>query len=172
MTDGDDETVGVSARMPRSLRDGAKANAERGELSEAVRAAYRAVRYGTTPADEVERSALHDRREQLQKQRAEAASELESIGERLAELEERRRAASDREEEYEDMLARIEQDVRDGMAVFPGHGTIQSAAETRGKAPQGVIEDLRERNPDLPDRAFRDQMHVDECWEGVQETHE
>lgn len=163
----DDETVQVSHRVPKAHRDAAQNHTERGRLSEAVRAVYAAYAHGTDPTAEIERSALERQHERLCNHRDATDDRIADLEDRIGLIMERRKGASDRIEQYEDVLSRVENDVRDGMNVFPDHGVIQRAATHGDTTPTDVIAELQDRNPDLPDHAFVAANQTDVCWNGT-----
>lgn len=176
VSDDDEENlVQVNHLVDKSIKERAQKNAtEWGELSEAVREVYRlyANRGEFSDVGRLELKlvkAEHDR-ERIQEQIDELTSQLESVKSREDELRERIDEREEMSREYEELLETIESEIRDGASVFPEHGMIQDAAKRSGKSAEGVIDDLQDRNPDLPDAAFVERRKADELWTGTTDT--
>ena len=56
---------------------------------------------------------------------------------------------------------------QDGTRLDPEHAAVKRAAETGGVEPEGVVETLKERNPDVPTYAFKDGLHDRNTWDGL-----
>lgn len=166
-----DDQVQVSHLVPEQLRDDAKANAEHGELSEAVRQVYRIVAYGEDRESvgrlklELEQARLKQKK--LDEQREQIAEEIETATERIDSLESRIDDAETRDDRYVRKLESLEASVREGFRVFAEHADVKEAAKMNGTDPTQVISDLQERNPELPDEAFEPKMESDVAWEGT-----
>jgi len=63
----------------------------------------------------------------------------------------------------------LEQQLYDGTHIFKEHGAVQKAAGLAGTQPEKVIQELKERNPGVPDYAFESMMHAERTWEGCSE---
>lgn len=171
--DDDDELVQVSHLVPKSVKEQAHANSEYGELSEAVRDAYRVIAYGDAYAGP---ARLRQELEKLRNDRERTESELDDLRDRLdvldqreAELERRIDEAEARETSFDDAIDSLEADLRDGMAVFPDHGRVQSLVAGSEYTADDIIAELRERNPSLPEAAFKPQDSVAPTarWAGI-----
>lgn len=169
--DEDDELVQVNHLVPKSVKDDAHDAAEHGELSDAVRDAYRIVAYGGEVAGShrLEQELKHVGYEKKHVER-----QLTSLQERLADIERRESEIQDRiesvessSERFETALNELESQLREGMNVFPSHGLVQEVADAGSKTPEEVIELLKERNPEIPDHAFVDQRSADKAWLGL-----
>lgn len=90
--------------------------------------------------------------------------EIDELTDEIGDLREQRSNLLSKEDEYHGALKTIEHGLRkprEGRedtafigAVWPTHPRIQALAEQYDKTPQTVMDDLRERNPDVPERAF------------------
>lgn len=110
-------------------------------------------------------SRIEQKKETLQELRRERRHLDEEIGQVESELEqlrERRENILSQQDEYEIALAAIERPFRAGEFghVDVGHARIQELAEEYGRRPDDVHQDLRDRNPDVPDYAFSQYGHV------------
>jgi len=63
----------------------------------------------------------------------------------------------------------IEQQLYDGTHIFPEHGLVTRATGLAGMDPEQVINKLKERNPGVPDYAFKSKMHAQHDWHGCTE---
>lgn len=155
MTDKDEE-VRFNVKMRRQLRDDAKRNSERGELSEDVRDLFRRKAYGvdgTTDNSELERAKaelrdVRERTDDLRKERRRIDAEIETQETRAARLEERISKMEEQGEKFETVVDTLESMLLNGARVFPERVDNDVDAER-------VINELKQRNPDVPDHAFR-----------------
>lgn len=163
MTDKDlDEQVMYSVRMPRRLRRDAKRKTERGELSSAVRELFERTAYGEGPGetDELERlkNELENERDHiddLRSDRRRIDAKIETAEQAIARLEERISAIQAKRDNVDVALENFEAMLENGDRVSPRMNSVQDAAEKRGMSPEQFIKELQERNPDIPDHAFR-----------------
>jgi len=139
--------------------EAAKDKLEYGELSEELRATLDRIAHG---ADVAEETRLTDRVEQLREERRELQRERDDIVDKIEETERdiervERRLEELRETngEYDGVLAMLEGELHDGVRVMAGTDTVKRAASIGDCTPEDVINDLRDRNPDVPDMAFR-----------------
>ena len=68
---------------------------------------------------------------------------------------------------YEATLEMLEETLYAGGRVFEDHGQVMKAAKVGGKETKDVIDELKERNPSVPDHAFVQKMHTNKTWDGV-----
>lgn len=162
----DGDTAQVNHLVPSDIKERATENAEHGELSEAVRDVYRM--YATTGGAETlaqleiklrktrrERDRLEDKLEAIQE-------ELGEVREREEEIQEEIREYEQETTEYERLIAELEALLHDGQSVFPSHGKVKTAASVSGVPVTDVIEDLKDRNPELPGTRFEKGSESDE----------
>lgn len=140
--------------------DKAKKKLDHGELSKRLRRAVEEVAYGT---ETTERARLKEKLETLRSDRREKQQEIENLRHDADELdreitrvENRLDTLMQQDGEYDGFLKSIETDLHDGMRFDPQHGKVEDAAEIGETTPVDVIQDLKERNPDVPDKAFRE----------------
>lgn len=166
-----DEDVRVSHIVPADDRDAAQENTERGEISDAIRYVYRAFADGEAypgiGRDAAERAALQTRIDRLDEYESSVAEIREDMTEYVATLEERKEERIAARDEYEDRLRSLEADLRDGAHVDPEHGKVRDAAKSCGRSPTEVVEELKQRNPDVPDHAFRPWSETQKDWNGI-----
>lgn len=156
MTDYD-KTVNFNAKS-ETLQE-AKAKLEHGELSEELRATLDRIAHG---ADVAEEKRLTDRLETLRESRRELRQERENIERQLEEtnrnierVERRLEQLREQNGEYDGVLAMLEEDLQSGVRILSGSPKVERAASIGDCTPSDVIQDLRDRNPDTPQIAFR-----------------
>lgn len=170
MSDGKDDEVRFNVKMRRQLRDDAKRNTNRGELSEDVRDLFRRKAYGhgaESENTELERTRaeldeVRDRIDDLRRDRRRIDAEIESQETRATRLEERMERLEERTDKFSTVVDTLESILLDGGRIFPERVDDDLEAER-------VINELKERNPDVPEYAFElsgpheptDWRHVD-----------
>lgn len=173
MSDDDDsEMVQVSHLVPENVREDAKANAGHGDLSDAVRQAYRIIAYGDDYEDTFRLQQRLERArneyERLVEDKEQVEREMRDVSERIDMLEMKLDAAKEAESAYEDELSILEDAVKGGEHLFPSHAKVQNAAEIGSVEPTEVIAELRKRNTDIPDDAFKPAHKAEFAWNGVE----
>lgn len=167
-----DEEVRFNVKMRRQLRDDAKRNVERGELSEEVRDLFRRKAYGTGAAkenSEIERlrselQEVRDRIDDLRRERRQIDAEIESQESRATRLEERISQLEEQTDEFDTVVETLETLLHDGARIFPERVDDQLDSER-------VINELKDRNPDVPECAFRlAEPHEPNDWRDVSEV--
>ena len=104
-----------------------------------------------------ELAGKREKRERLER-------EIDELADDIGELRNQRSNILSKEDEYRGGLKTLEHDLRRPRggrndnswvgAVWATHPRIQALSEQFDKTPQTVMDDLRERNPDVPERAF------------------
>lgn len=155
MSNDADEDVRFNVQMSRRLRNDAKRNTERGELSESVRKLFRRKAYGTAGTEqstEIERKKaelrdVRDTIDQLRRKRRRIDAEIETKEQRAARLEERIAQLEERDDKFDTVVDTLEGSLLEGQRVTPTMVDDDLDA-------QAVIETLKDRNPDVPNHAF------------------
>lgn len=157
MTDENKKQVNFNADV--DAYEQAKKKTDYGELSEKLRQRVNEIAYGT---EVTERKRLREKLNTLRKEKRDIDKKIEDLthtrDERQREIEnveQRLDALMETDGEYEGFLQALESDLRDGKRVDPGHGKVERAAELGECDPVDVVEALKERNPEVPDMAFR-----------------
>lgn len=167
----DDKHKRVNHRVPEHVRDAAQDQTEHGELSELVRGLYRRVAFGEDVEQhetaKMELQRVRDEKDEKRSRIRELQTDLEALERKETRLEERVSEHQGRKQKYLGHLESIEGSLLDGKNVWTGHGKVQRAAQVAGCDTDAVIEDLKDRNPEIPDHAFRSAMDADESWDGV-----
>jgi len=115
---------------------------------------------------------LRDEKDRKRSEIREAEAELEEIEDKIARVEERLDNMERREDKYEASLEMLEESLQEGEHVFEDHGQVIKAAKVGGKETEAVIDELKERNPMVPDYAFVSKLHTNETWTGEVEAEE
>jgi len=166
-----EETVRFNVQMPEQLRDDAKRNTDRGELSNDVRNLFRRKAYGldsTGEPSELERvqAELKEARREvddLRHRRAQIETKIEAKETRVSRLEERVDSLQEREAELESAVGVLENMLHDGDRMWPTR--IKNAVEVDPETAQRLYQELRERNSDLPSAAFEEPgVHSPTSW--------
>jgi len=167
-----DEEVRFNIKMRQQLRDDAKRNTEHGELSEDVRDLFRRKAYGVAGSEsttELERKKaeirdVRDRKDDLRRERRRIDAELESQEEREARLEEQIAHLEERDDKFSTVVDTLETMLLDGARIFPERVDDDLDA-------QRVVDELQERNPDVPGHAFRlAKRHEANDWREVKDS--
>lgn len=164
----------INFTVEEAAKDLAKEKLEHGQLSTELRETIHRIAYGQEIS---KRERLHkqlaDLRDDKDSIRAvirEKQAELEDVESKIARVEERLDGMERREDKYEATLEMLEQTLYDGGHVFEEHGQVMKAAKIGGKDAEGVIDELKERNPTIPDHAFVAKMHTNKPWNGVERS--
>lgn len=167
----DDDHVRVNHRVPNHVRDAAQDKTEHGELSELVRNLYKRVAFGEDVAQhdtvKLELERVRDEKDDVRRQIRELEAELETIESKERRLEEKLSKHNSRQDKYEGHVESLESQLLDGTHISPSHPGVQRAANVGECDGEDVIDDLRERNPEVPDYAFEDMMHAEREWTGL-----
>jgi len=162
MSDDKDDEVRYNVKMRRQLREDAKRNTERGELAQDVRDLFRRRAYGEQAAgetSELERTKaelrkVRERIDDLRRERGKIENEIQDQERRAARLEERMDQLEDNHSQLEQALEMLENLLQNGERMWPTR--IKNAADVdRGTADQ-LYQQLKDRNPDLPPKAFEE----------------
>lgn len=137
----------------------AKDRLEHGELSERLRGTLNEIAHG---ADVAQQTRLTDRLQTLREDRRDAErkirewqDERDELDRKIERVESRLDELREQDGEYDGVLAMLEADLADGVRVMEGTDKVKRAARIGDCTPADVIDDLKERNPNTPDVAFR-----------------
>lgn len=174
MAADDEEMVPVRAYIKESVHEIAKEKLEHGGISREIRETMNEVAFGEelTQRNRLERQR-EDVKGSLQNKRAERReidAEIETLEENVQSIDEKLASITEEEDKYEAKLEEIESQLRcDGIRVWDDMPMVTRAAATGGVEPNGVIQTLKERNPDVPSYAFKDGFGDEHDWNGVAE---
>jgi len=169
------ETARVVADVPKEVKEAAAEKLEYGGLSREIQDMLERIAFGE---DLNQRSRLQRQRQQLKddlvdKREARRAinNDIETIEQRINGINEQLSNLTTREDKYEAKLESLEHRLRvEGSRLDPEHPAIKEAASTGGVEVEGVIQTLKERNPDVPVYAFQDGLRDRESWDGLPES--
>ncbi|WP_245998615.1 hypothetical protein [Halalkalicoccus subterraneus] len=157
----EEEKVRVTIEVPESVRDGAKSKLPHGGMSDEVRGLLTRIAFGQEMNQrsrlEQQLDDLREERSKLQRERRELDAKIENLDDRIHGVEDKLGSITTQEDRYEAKLEELEYRIRvEGTRVFPEHGAVERVASGVGKNPEGVIKDLKQRNPDVNDSAFEE----------------
>lgn len=170
----DDETVRYNVQMPQTLREDAKANAERGELAADVRDLFRRTAYGLgeseTPTEvEQTKAELREVRNQIDRARADRDkldAKIQTKETRAARLEERLSELKEERSEMNTSLEVLENMLQNGERMWPVR--IKNAVDVDASTATELHEELQARNDELPAAAFEEPgIHTPTDWREV-----
>jgi chromosome segregation ATPase len=166
-----EEKVRFTVQMPRSLREDAKKSADHGDLSNEIRKLFRHKAYGlgdgetTTELDETEAKLksvredldnLRERRNDLESKISSKEAKENRLVEKLDRLKQEREDRSQTIEVLENMLY-------DGQRIFMER--IKNYADVSEGQAIDMQQELKDRNPDVPDEAFElSEAHEPTNW--------
>lgn len=160
MSDDNDEIVRVNHRVPEHIRDAAQSQTQHGELSEMVRELYQSVAFGTgwdaNDSIKVELERTRAEKDKVRGQIRSLQAQLETVEKKEARLEEKLSKQSSQQDRYEGHLESLESLLGSGQHIWESHPTVEAAAEAGGVPEESVLEELQERNPDVPERQFEE----------------
>lgn len=167
----DKEYTQVSFRVPKHIKERAMEKTEHGEMTENIRSLYEQIAFGEEVAEHQQLKLELDRvREEKDDTRAEIRnlqSELEELERKESRLEERLQQKQSKADEYRVILETLEKQLLDGQRILESNQSVQDAASIKNVEPDEVIAELQERNPDVPDYAFRPFNEDRKQWEGL-----
>lgn len=179
MSDGGDderETVQSSFTMDKSLADEFEAKTEHGEKGDVLR---RAIKRYVSGGETSERERLTHRKEELtdeleriNEKRRGLDRDEEKITRQLDRVNDRLNRLNTLSGEYEQKLSQIEGKLYDGVRITTDHTAVTAAAAVADSTPIDVVNELKERNPGVPDTAWEPaRPRVDEPnWGGCTEA--
>jgi len=132
---------------------------QHGERSERLREEMNRIAYGERVT---EKERVQEKVRDLRKERRDIDAEIDDLQDDRDELdrqidraESRLNDLAEQDGEYDGVLAMLEEDLRNGVRILPGAPKVGRAAEIGDCSRGRVIGDLRDRNQDTPDMAFR-----------------
>ena len=152
----------------------AKAKLKHGEMTEILRDTLRTIAFGE---DLGQRARFERRTEELQDElralredKRELSAKIENVEQQIHGYQTKISNLSTREDRYEAKLESLEHRLRlEGQRLDIDHAAVKEVARSVQKEPDGVIEDLKQRNPDIPVYAFQDGLLDRKRWDGLPE---
>ena len=149
----------VNFKINAATLEQAKAQMEHGEMSQRLRETLEAVAHGTEVAEETRLTdrlqTLREERRSLRQQRDNVETDLDEVNRKIERVEQRLDSLREQDGQYDGVLAMLEEDLHSGVRILGGSDKIKRAAELGDCSVDEVIEDLKERNPEVPEKAFR-----------------
>jgi len=170
----DDDKVRFTVQMPEDLREDAKRNSERGELSDDIRDLFRRKAYGIgdtdTPTEleqaEAELQEVRNSIDDLRLERSKIDAKIQSKENRETRLEERIDRLKQEQTEVNQTLEMLENMLQNGERMWPVR--IKNAAGVDIDTAQELYVKLMDQNPELPDAAFEEPaIHAPNDWREV-----
>lgn len=162
----------VNFTVEESAKELAKEKLEHGELSQRLRERIQQIAFGeelSKRAQKQERlEELREKKDNLRSDKREIEADIEDVEQEITRIEEQLDNLERREDKYETSLEMLEESLYDGQRIFEEHGQVQKAAKLGEKEPEDVIAELKERNPEIPDHAFKQKLQSPEPWDGIE----
>lgn len=157
-----EETTIASAEVPKTTYEVAMDKLPYGGLSKEIRGLVERIAHGDdmNQRGRIEKRLrdLREQRREYQEERREIDTRIENVDDRIRTAEEELANLSETEERYEAKIEMLEQRLRDPdgeyFHLLPDLNAVRSIANETGREPEGVVQDVRDRNPDVPDYAF------------------
>ena len=169
-----DDDVRFNVQMPESLREDAKANAERGDLSEEVRDLFRRKAYGTGGVEQVseleetkaELREVRNRIDSKRMDRSQLDAKIQSLEARANRLEERVAELQEKNDKETQYLEVLEEMLKNGTRLWPV--MIKNKIDVDIDTAKSLYQELQGRNAELPDAAFAEpKIHQPADWREV-----
>lgn len=161
----------LNFKINENAKKAAKQKLEHGELSRRLRRVVEEIAFGeeVSKATRYEQRlrTLRERKDELRADRRVIDAEIEEVELEIARVEEQLSHLDKREDKYDAALEMLEETLYEGGRVYPDHGQVVRAAQIGDVDPEGVIEDLQERNPSIPEHAFAQGIHSSKAWDGI-----
>jgi TolA-binding protein len=152
------ETKHFGGEIPADVYDLMSKRLDYGEKSEILRRVAEQIAYGggwdDRTAVDVRIEHLKARLTEKREQRRDIDKQIEELENDLEECQRKREQTQSREERLQAALVGIESDLRAGKRVHTDLAAVHGIAREFNLAPEGVIDKLKLRNPDVPDEAF------------------
>jgi predicted nuclease with TOPRIM domain len=170
-----DETAKFTVQMPKSLREDAKRNSDRGDLSKDVRKLFRRRAYGlgngefTTELEETqaELKSVRNELDDLRRDRNKLEAKIQSKEGRENRLKEKLDRLQQEKEDRTQTLNMLENMLHDGERIFMQR--IKNYAEVGEDEAVDMLQQLKDRNPDVPEKAF-ELSHPNEPYDWKEAT--
>lgn len=165
------EEVRYNVKMPEKLREDAKRKTKRGELSQEVRDLFRRKAYGADASQEFseleqKKAELREVRrdiDRLRDNRADIENKIQSKERRVTRLEEQIERLERETDQLETQLEMLENMLQNGEYIWPVR--IKNAADVDAETAKQLHQQMKSRNPEVPERAFEEpHIHDPDDW--------
>ena len=162
MSEGDDELVKVTHKVPKSVRDQAQERSEFGEMSDLVRDTYqrKAKPNDVTDRDEIDRRLQELRTErdelrlELRKETERIEAEIDNKETQIARLEERKDSARSKSDQFRGELNQLVSHVESGGHIWDTYPGVVDAAETIDETTEYVLEKVKQQAEGVDESQF------------------
>ncbi len=161
------EDVQFFARIPRNLKQLIDSD-ERTNKEVAKTAFWREFGGERQELIDMKISQKEDEEEMILQHINELKEDLEDVREEKQALLSKREELEEEQNAYEEHLQEMEEFLLQGRHLDPSHPRVENAARVGDVDPTEVIEELKDRNPEVPDYAFVDGLHAEETWNGFE----
>jgi len=169
------ETKHFGGEIPADVYDLMDKRLDYGEKSEILRTVAEQIAYGggwdDRTAVDVQIEHTKARLAEKRDERREIDKQIEELENDLEELQREREHTQSREERLQASLVGIESDLRAGKRISTDAAAVHGIAREFNLEPEGVIDRLKSRNPDVPDEAFQSPSAVNglqgRSWDGI-----
>ena len=149
----------INVKVDRKTKELIKEKYGHGALTEIVRKELERKAHGGHGTElekvKLELRELRNKREELKKEKAAIDADINTVELKIERRETDLERLINEGDAYQAVLETIESMMHEnGMHVDPGHGQVEKAANVGGCAPEDVINDLKDRNEELPDEQF------------------
>jgi len=178
MSDPTENTVRYNVKMPEQLREDAKDGSKRGELSQEVRDLFRRKAYGADASQEfneleqkkAELRSVREDIDSLRHDRTKIATEIEAKENRAVRLEEQIERLEKSTSQLETQLEMLENMLHGGEYMWPVR--IKNAADVDSSTAEKLHQELKTRNPDIPQVAFKEpSVHRPNDWTEIDDDY-
>lgn len=176
MSSEDNDTKALAAEVDAEVHENLKEKLDHGEISELLRRVAETVAYGGTGDKRtIFDERIEMKREELDTKRYERKivdTDIDRLEQELRELERKREQVETKEEQFMGEIKGIERRLRAGElpCVFTDHAEIANLKNEYGRSKESIIDLLRERNPDVPEYAFVDNLRDQRAFSGFSDV--
>lgn len=161
----------VNVEVDGDAKEEAKDKLGHGGLSKEIRRLIDEIAWGQEVSQhtrlEHRLRSLREEKDELRSERRELDTKIEDVEQEITRIEEQLSHLYKREDKYDATLEMLEETLYAGSRVYPGHGTVERAARIGDVTNRTVIDDLKTRNPSIPEFAFVDALHDTHEWNGI-----
>ena len=148
-----EDVVQIGPRIPVRLK--ALIDADERTQSEIVASGlWREFGGAPKPALERRKAEIDNRIAELEEQIQRRKEEIEDLRTERAAVEQRLEEEDTVNDEYQQLLEELDDLLEQGSRVFVGHAKVERAAQLADTSQEAVLDELRDRNPDIPEEQF------------------
>lgn len=159
------EDVQFFARIPRNLKQLVDGD-ERTNKEVAKTALWREFGGERQELIDMRINQKQEEEEMILQHIDELKDDLEDVREEKQALLSKRAKMEEEQNAYEEHLEDLEEFLLQGRHLDPSHARVKNAANVGDVEPAEVIQDLKDRNPVVPEYAFVDGLHAEQSWDG------